>query len=206
MNLIYLFFGLYLPVSIFATESKLPYDIFLEKTKESKNKVLAKEDILCEAKVEDKEEGKKQDLNFFIAGIHQKTCVQVMRKLSLFEQYEDFLDLVTKSTYDDTKSRWILDISSILMPFDMTIDFILPKFYGPGVTRFQFNKGILRGLTGIIQLTEVTVENQQLKKSCLFTSSASWHGPHSKIPSSVFSFFSQALGKKTMEALFRISK
>lgn len=140
-----------------------------------------------------------QKLNFFIAGLHKKKCSFALVKLAQYERYSEFVDFIKGSKYDDKSQRIWLKLSHTLLPFNMILDFKLARIVEKGVTRFQFDSGFLKGLTGQIHVNEH-------RDRCLFATKARWEGPDSGIPDSVFSFFSQALGKLAMEKLFRISQ
>lgn len=147
------------------------------------------------------EENKKefQKLDFFIAGLHKKTCSFALVKLSQYERYQEFVDFIKISKYDDKTGRIWLKLSHSLLPFNMILDFHLARIKEKGVTHFRFDSGFLNGLTGEIHVNEY-------KARCLFATRANWQGPDSGIPDTVFSFFSRALGKLSMEKLFRISQ
>ena len=73
--------------------------------KKLKEKIFAG-DIFSESKVKTmvltsgKETKEIQQLDFSIAGYHQKSCDYVLKKLSLYENYSDFLSFVKKSQYN----------------------------------------------------------------------------------------------------------
>ncbi len=163
---------------------------------ETKNKLKTDDAIYCKSKVETKD--KTQSLDYFIAGLHKKNCRTALSKLSQYERYQEFLDFVKKSEYNEGQKRITLLLGHILMPFDMILDFEIPRITKPGIYPFRFDKGFLKGLTGEISIS--TYNNR-----CLFSTRARWKGPKTRIPDRVFGFFSQALGKNAMETLFRIS-
>ena len=154
--------------------------------------------IFTTAKVNDAEKSQQQ-LFFKIAGVHPRSCKKAFRKLSRYENFHQYLDVVKNSSYDDQKGRINLGLSSTLLPFDMTLDFVIPRITKEGTYQFYFDKGFLMGLTGVI---DVKKHGDQ----CLIISESQWLGKKSKIPNLVFEFFLNALGKLTMENLFRISK
>jgi len=166
----------------------------------TKEKLQADNAIYCTSKVDSHTEKKKeiQSLDYFIAGLHPKNCRIALSKLSQYERYHEFIDFVKESQYNDAKKRIRLHLGHVLMPFDMILDFELPRISRPGTYPFSFDAGFLKGLKG-----EITISRHNNR--CLFATTAHWSGPKSKIPDQMFSFFSQALGKKAMETLFRIS-
>ena len=140
-----------------------------------------------------------QALDFKIFGLHKKSCSRALVKLSQYERYAEFVDFIKKSAYDSKSKRIRLNLSHTLMPFDMLLDFKIERITETGVYHFSFDSGFLKGLKGEINIS-------QDKTRCFFATTASWQGPYSGIPNSVFSFFSQALGEIAMERLFRISE
>lgn len=177
--------------------SVLPYK------KQLKDKILAGE-LFAESKVTSTEsivDGKKkeiQDLHFTIAGLHPKSCEYALKKLSLYENYSQFLDFVKTSEYDLFTGEIDFLVSHTLLPYDMRLVFKLPRITQPGVYPFSFERGILLNLKGNIHVINY-------KNRCLFFTKADWSGPHTGFPNLIFEFFSQTLSKITMEKLFRIS-
>lgn len=140
-----------------------------------------------------------QKIDFLIAGLHKKRCAFALVKLSQYERFQEFIGFIKKSGYDDKEGRIILSLSHMLLPFDMGLNFKLERISKPGLYRFLFDSGFLKGLKGEIHIS-------QHKNNCLFVSTAKWHGKDTGIPNSVFSFFSSTLGERAMERLFRISE
>ena len=177
--------------------SVLPYK------KQLKDKILDGL-IFAESKVTSTEalsSGKKtvnQELHFTIAGLHPKSCSYVLKKLSLYEDYNQFLDFVKTSEYDLFTGEIDFLISHTLLPYDMRLVFKLPRITQPGVYPFSFERGLLLNLKGNIHVINH-------KNRCLFYTKADWSGPHTGFPNLIFEFFSQALAKISMEKLFRIS-
>lgn len=141
----------------------------------------------------------QQSLDFLILGLHKKACSRALVKLSQYERYSEFVDFIKKSQYNSKNQRIRLNLSHTLMPFDMILDFKIERIKKPGAYSFSFDSGFLKGLKGQINISSY-------KNRCFFATTAQWRGPDSGIPDSVFSFFSQALGKLAMERLFRISE
>jgi hypothetical protein len=168
--------------------------------KESAWKKVLKNEIYVSSKVDDfkKLSVSHQKLSFKIAGLHPKSCRYALRKLSHYESYQNHLGFIDKSEYDEKKERVNFHLSSTLLPYDMTLNFHIPRIKKPGVYPFVFDRGFLRGLNGQI----IAIKH---KKRCLFYTHASWQGPHSGIPNTIFAFFSKALAGLSMKNLFRIS-
>jgi hypothetical protein len=165
-------------------------------------KAILEDGPYCKSEVKDINPPAKvpgQQLDFQIYGLHKKRCSRALVKLSQYERYAEFVDFIKKSTYDNKKERIRLNLSHTLMPFNMVLDFKIERITSPGTYKFSFDSGFLKGLKGQINISKY-------KQRCFFATTASWQGPYSGIPNSVFSFFSQALGEIAMERLFRISE
>jgi hypothetical protein len=143
-------------------------------------------------------ENKIQELQFTIAGLHDKSCAYALKTLSLYENYSKFINFVKKSTYDNKTEILNFELSHALLPYDMSLIFKLPRIVKVGSYPFLFDQGILKDLQGTI-----FVVNHQNR--CLFFSRAHWRGPTTGFPDIIFEFFSQTLAKLTMVKLFRIS-
>ncbi len=144
------------------------------------------------------ENGKFQSFELYTQGLHSKGCVYAMRKLSLYEQYKDFLSFVTESSYEKETVNFLLDHT--LLPFSMRLKFKIPRIRKPGAYPFTFDAGFLKGLKGKIHLKKMK------DKRCLFTLTANWKGPHTGIPNLIFEVFSSTLTEMGMKHLFRISR
>ncbi len=142
---------------------------------------------------------KEQKLNFTSAGLHKKKCSFALVKLSRYENFSQHINFIKKSSYDEASQKISLSLSHTLMPFDMGLNFKIARIKGPGNYPFRFERGFLKGLKGQIHVSEH-------QKRCLFYAVARWQGPDTGINDSVFSFFSQALGRMAFERLFRISE
>ena len=154
--------------------------------------------IHAKSTVKNLENDKKQSLNFVIIGLHKKSCEFALQKLSLYENFQNYMGMVEKSSYDN-KSQYVnLLLSHSLLPFRMTLKFKLPRIKSEGKYPFYFDNGFLKGLQGIINVSSY-------KKRCLFRTEANWKGKHSGFSPTFFEFFSSAAAKHSMEVLFRIS-
>lgn len=169
--------------------------------KDSIKSYLKNGNLYGRSEVEDrnlKNKIKGQSLDFTLAGLHKKKCSFALRKLALYENYAKYLDYIKTSMYDEGKKQLTFLVSHKLMPFDMTLTFKLPRINKPGVYNFIFEKSFLKGLKGQIHVSNY-------KNRCFIYSTAKWEGPRSPIPSLIFEFFTEALGKLALENLFRIS-
>lgn len=155
-------------------------------------------EVFSESKVKSQNLNKEQSLKFSIAGLHPKSCTYALKTLSLYEEYSHFLHFVKESHYDEQKKEINFVLSHMLLPYDMRLNFKLPRITAPGVYPFTFDIGILKDLHGKIYVSDHAGR-------CLFYSNAQWAGPDTGIPNLIFELFSQALSKLSMEILFRIS-
>ena len=140
----------------------------------------------------------KQTMTFSIAGKHSRTCQFALRKLSRYQDYSQFLDVVQASSYNEQNQEAFFALSSHLLPFNMSLTFKIAPMKAPGVYPFKFEKGFLSGLVGNIHV--IASENH-----CYFYAMADWLGPSSGISDQILAFFTKALGQLVMENLFRIS-
>ena len=60
---------------------------------------------------------KEQQLNLFVSGIHPRNCTRAMRKLSLYENYHQYIDFIKTSQYDDHHEKFFFTIDHTLLPF-----------------------------------------------------------------------------------------
>lgn len=164
-------------------------------------KRVAKGDVISVAKVESKKEKGQdyQELSVYGAGLHPKNCTFALRKLSLYENYSEYVGVISKSSYDDRTERVTFHIESSLLPFNMIMDFKIPRIKKPGVYPFTFDKGFVKGLRGHINV-------HQDKNKCLLMVRASFYGPDTGINDTILEFFTQALVKLALNNLIRISK
>jgi hypothetical protein len=143
-----------------------------------------------------------QTLNFSIYGLHPQNCQLSLRKLSRYEKYQNYLNFVKKSDYNDVTQKPTFLLTGPLLPFSMILSFKLPRITKPGIYSFSFDEGFLSGLTGTIDISEENIAN---KERCLFYTHAQWSGPATSIPNIMFEFFVNTIAKMSMEKLFHIS-
>ena len=160
-------------------------------------KKLLKQEMVVESTVSKVD--KKQVLEFYALGLHQKKCSRVLPKMSLYENYHKWLPFVTSSTYDETTKRVDFILDSSVLPMKMNLNFKIPRIKKPGVYLFHFDKGFLSGLQGKIHVVAV-------KKKCLIQTTADWKGKDSGIPNLAFEFFTEVLTKTGMGIVFRKTK
>lgn len=141
----------------------------------------------------------KQTLDFYSAGQHPSKCRYAMRKLSQYENYSEYVDFITQSSYDDRAQKIRLKFDSSLLPYSFILRFKIPRIKDQGSYPFTFEEGFLKGLLGEIILRDTA-------SGCFMEVVSEWHGPHTKINNLVFEIFLKTLGKLGMEKLIRISR
>jgi len=141
---------------------------------------------------------KEQQLFLFVSGIHPRNCTRAMRKLSLYENYHQYIDFIKTSQYDDQNQRFFFTIDHTLLPFPMIVKFKIPRITKEGFYPFTFEDGFLKDLKG-------TVIVKDLGKFCLLGLKTDWRGPETKLPNVVFGSFVQTVGKLGLEHLIRVS-
>lgn len=158
---------------------------------------LMKGEVISIGKVTSKKE-KQQEMFLFISGIHPRSCSRAMRKLSLYENYSNYMEFIKKSSYDEKTKRISLSIEHFLLPFPMVVSFKIDRITKEGIYPFTFEDGFLKDLNGKVILYD-------LDKHCLMSLKADWAGPETKIPNFVFATFLQTVGKLGLEHLIRVS-
>ena len=158
---------------------------------------LLKGEVISTGKVDSPTE-KEQQMFLFVTGVHPRNCTRAMRKLSLYENYHNYMDFIKTSTYNDSTQKFSFTIDHALLPFPMIVNFKIPRITKPGVYPFTFEDGFLKGLQGKVIVKEVG-------KFCLLGMRTDWRGPESKIPNVVFGTFVQTVGKLGLEHLIRVS-
>lgn len=143
-------------------------------------------------------ESEVQSLDFKLAGIHKRSCRYALKKISLYENYKDYMGFIKNSSFNEKTSRIYLKISHAILPIDMVLYFILPRIKSEGVYPFIFDKGFLKDLAGEIHVSSI-------KNQCFFYVSAKWEGPDTGFSDSLFEFFSKGIAVLAIENLFRVS-
>lgn len=157
---------------------------------------LWKGEILSRVKVKTKQN--TQNLDLWVSGLHPQNCRKALRKISHYEGYDQFLNFVKSSEYDDKDQRWKIKLDHFLMPFPMYLDFKMPRVKKVGSYPFTFERGFLSGLLG-------EVIAQEIGGRCQLTLTSKWSGPQTKIPDIVFSGFVQTLAELGLSHLIRSS-
>lgn len=139
-----------------------------------------------------------QQMMLFTSGVHPRNCTRAMRKLSLYENYHEYIDFIKKSEYNDQTEKVSFLLDHTLMPFPMTLSFKIPRIKKAGHFPFTFEDGFLKDLKGTIIVHEVG-------KYCLLGLKTDWKGPETRIPNLIFETFVQTVGKMGLEHLIRVS-
>lgn len=160
-------------------------------------KYLNQYKVIVKSEVSDSEN--YQAMIFKVAAIHRRSCNQILDKLSRYENYNQYMEFVTKSSYLERKQMVYFLLESSLLPFKMSLSFKIPRIRKPGKYPFEFKHGIFKGLTGVIEV-------HQLQTECLFFTYANWKGKKTSIPNIIIEMFSETLTRKSFEKLFRITK
>lgn len=158
---------------------------------------LLQGEVISVGKVDSPTE-KEQQMMLFIAGVHPRNCHRAMRKLSFYENYQQYMDFIKKSEYDEKKEVVNFVMDHTLLPFPMILTFKIPRITKAGVYPFTFDHGFLKDLNGKIIVKDVG-------KFCLLGLKTDWRGPETRIPNLAFSLFIQTVGKLGLEHLIRVS-
>jgi hypothetical protein len=159
---------------------------------------ILKGEVVSEGQVKSPND-KEQSMELVVAGMHPRNCTRAMRKLSLYENYKNYMEFVKESTYDDKTQRISLTLDHALLPFPMIVGFKIPRITKEGRYPFTFENGFLKDLKG-------TVIVKEAGKFCLLGLKTDWQGPQTKIPNVVFETFVQTVGRMGLEHLIRVSR
>lgn len=167
------------------------------KLSEGQMEELLKGEVISEGNVTSPTK-KEQQMELFVAGVHPRNCTRAMRKLSRYENYQQYIDFIKESSYDDKTQKFTFTVDHLLLPFPMVVGFKIPRITKEGHYSFLFESGFLKGLTGKVIVKEVG-------KFCLLGLKTDWRGPDSPLPDSLFGTFVQTVGEIGLEKLIRIS-
>ncbi len=159
---------------------------------------MLKGEVISFGKVESPKE-KEQKMTLFVSAVHPRNCFKAMRKLSLYENYHNYMDFIKTSQYDEDSQKFSFIVDHTLLPFAMRVKFKIPRIKQEGFYPFVFEDGFLRDLKG-------TVIVQHVGNFCILGLKADWQGPESKIPNLIFGTFVQTVGKLGLEHLIRVSQ
>jgi hypothetical protein len=145
-----------------------------------------------------KSKNEEQSMLIKVAGLHPRTCGRALRKISQYENYDQFMGFIKKAKYQEEQKLISWTIDHTLLPFPMILEFQMSRLSQPGEYPFQFMSGIFKNLNGLIKIA--SIENR-----CLLFMDVKWHGQTTKIPNLVVEAFAQTLSKLGLENLIRIS-
>ena len=153
--------------------------------------------ILSEATVE------SDDINqhFFLQGMamHKRDCTRVLRKLSVLENYKDWISFIKRSDYNEESRLLTLKADHVLLPYPMIVFIVVDRPSKPGLYPFVFPTGLFKDLAGFFEIKEIGGR-------CVVYTESKWSGPKTNIPNIVVEMFSEALSKKGAEILMRKSR
>jgi len=162
---------------------------------------IKKHEIITDSVVTDYETNlkeKRQTMDFKSAGLHKKTCAESIPRIFNYESYQDKIEMITHSSYDDTLGRVKIVLTAPIIKNSFALNFKIPRITQPGSYDFLFDRGFLSGLKGTITVTPIN-------KHCLYFAKASWDGPHSGYSNLILSLFSKTAMSLSTNKLFRIS-
>jgi hypothetical protein len=151
--------------------------------------------IIVESTV-DSHKGNLQSFDMNVAAMHKKSCAKVIRKLSMYENYDEWISFVKSSTYLEKNRLLTIKADHTLLPYPMVVHIIVDRPKKPGVYKFSFPTGMFAGLTGKFII-------KKHGSSCAFYAQSHWNGKETKIPNFIIELFSETLTKLGGELLFR---
>ncbi len=164
------------------------------KLSKTQKKYLKNGKVLADAEVETIEN--MQTFRLQVFAYHDKKCRKVIRKMSMFESYKEWINFINHSTYDPKTHLLTLKANHPLLPYPMIIYIITERPTKPGRYPFSFPTGLFGGLKGYFEITE-------FNNRCLFYAHSNWLGKKTKIPDFVVELFSETLSKLGGEMLMR---
>lgn len=150
----------------------------------SQKNYLLEGKILADSEVESKDANQEFDMQ--VMAYHPKKCRRVIRKLSLFESYKDWIDFIQESTYQEKSNLLTIRADHPLLPFPMLVHILVERPTKPGKYTFSFPTGIFKGLTGYFEVLE-------FNNRCLFYAKSHWKGKKTRIPGFIIEIFSETL-------------
>ncbi len=130
------------------------------------------------------------------SGMHQKKCYKVLRKVSMLENYKNWINFINYSTYNDKSRLFTLKADHVLLPFPMVIHIIVDRPTKPGKYPFTFPTGMFKGLKGYFEIKE-------FNNKCLFFAESYWSGPKTGLSDFVIELFSETLAQIGGEMIIR---
>jgi hypothetical protein len=153
-------------------------------------------EIIVESKAESLDDGKNQTFTMRALGLHPQKCHKVLKKLSRFEDYHQWLDFLSDISYYEKQDRLTFKANHLLLPFPMTVTIITKRPTTVGEYPFYFPNGIFTGLKGAVQI-------YQLPEGCALFAQSFWSGKHTQINNFVIEVFTSTLTKIGAKILIR---
>lgn len=155
-------------------------------------------DYIISSEVETNKAGTKQKFDFQTTGLHPKSCRFALRKLKLYENYHQYIEMVQESRYDEKTKDLSILLAPPIISMRLIVNFKLDRIESPGIYHYSFTQGFLNGLKGEIHVSEH-------KKRCLFYIWAKWEGKKTRFPDQILELFTTAISRLSMSKLFKIS-
>lgn len=192
-NSIYLFCCLFTGLT-YAASTGTPYDFL---TPEAKQKIDKGQNYLL-SHVETDKTGSTQTFKFSLAARHPKSCRFALKKLKRYEDYRQFIEMVTTSLYQEEKEDLYLELDPPIISDKLVLNFKIPRIERPGSYPFRFDRGFLNGLLGNIEVFEY-------KHRCIFSITANWTGKKTRYSDQILSLFAGTASELALNKLIRIS-
>lgn len=143
-------------------------------------------------------ETKKQIQTFKFKGValHNKNCKRALRKLSMLENYSQWISFIHSSKYNDKNKLFTILAKHTLLPYDMVVHILVDRPTKEGVYKFTFPTGMFSGLRGTFEIKEIS-------KRCILFTKSQWTGRKTNIPDFVIELFTQTLSKLGGEVMIR---
>lgn len=146
----------------------------------------------------EKEKEDFQSLKLKGAAYHVDSCKKVFGTLGQYENYKKMISFIKESHYNEKNKRVFFLLSHFLLPFDMVMDFKIPRIKDEGMYTFKFDQGFLKSLIG-----EIFVQNlNEEKYKCFISIDIKWSGPDSPFPDFIFQYFSKVLLNRSIKKLW----
>jgi hypothetical protein len=140
--------------------------------------------------------GKSQDFTLNVMALQNVKCSKILRKISMLENYADWVSFIKKSTYSEKNNLFTIRADHALLPYPMLVHIMVARPIAPGFYPFMFPTGMFHGMAGHFEI-------KQFNKQCIFYAKSHWNGPKTKIPDFVVELFSETLSRMGGEVLLR---
>ncbi len=162
-----------------------------------KGRVIVKSEV--NSFVDKKTKVKMQRLDFSVLGMQTNRCSRSLRKLTLYENYKDYLEFVLQSRYYEKTARAEFVIKPPFIKNLFVLKINIPRIRKEGSYPYILVKGIFPNLKGTIHVIKY-------KNKCIFYNLASGQGKYTGYWDTILETITSTLGKAGMERLLRISK